>query len=209
MSRIMIVDDHPVFRRGLAALLAAGGHEIVAEAANATEALAEQARTEPEIIIMDLGLPDQHGVVATTRAIAADPRVKVVVVTAFDGAETVSAALEAGAIGYVVKDSASEQILTAIQAAELGASMLSSGLRHVPASDPGLGRLVDGAGLTRREAHVLKLLAEDLGNAEIGSRLSLSAKTVANYVSIVLVKLGARDRHQAARMVHEAAALNH
>lgn len=204
MSRIMIVDDHPVFRRGLVALLTAGGHDVVAEAANATDALTEQARTAPEIVIMDLGLPDQHGVVATARVIAADPAVKVVVVTAFDDAATVSAALEAGAIGFVVKDSAADQILTAVQAAELGASMLSSGLRHAPARDPGLGRLADSAGLTRRETSVLRLLAEGLGNAEIGLRLSLSAKTVANYVSIVLVKLGARDRHQAARMVREA-----
>jgi DNA-binding NarL/FixJ family response regulator len=200
MSRIMIVDDHPVFRRGLAALLTAGGHEIVAEAANAADALSERARTDPHIVIMDLGLPDQHGVVATARLIAADPDVKVVVVTAFDDSATVNAALDAGAIGFVVKDAAADQILAAVHAAELGASMLSSGLRHPIVRDHAVSRIVTSAGLTRREEAVLILLAEGLGNVEIGSRLSLSAKTVANYVSIVLVKLGARDRVEAGRM---------
>jgi DNA-binding NarL/FixJ family response regulator len=203
VSRILIVDDHPVFRRGLAALLTTDGHDVVAEAATAAESLLELERTRPDIVIMDLGLPDQHGVVATARLVAADPNVRVVVVTAFDDAATVNAALDAGAIGFVVKDSAADQILTAVRAAELGASMLSSGLRRAPARDDRFVRLADAAGLTPRESAVLALLADDVGNAEIGDRLSLSAKTVANYVSIVLVKLGARDRHHAARMVRE------
>ena len=202
MTSVLIVDDHPVYRRGLGALLRASGIDVVGEAGTADAAVTEHARLTPDVVVMDLGLPDHSGLDAVTRIIAEHPGARIVVVTMYDDQQTVSAALAAGAIGYVVKDAAPEQIVTAVRAAELGASLLSSGLQR-PRYTPG-SALAERAGLTRRETAVLGLLAQGLTNQVIGERLSLSSKTVANYVSTVLVKLGARDRRDAERMVRES-----
>lgn len=204
MTTVLIVDDHPVFRRGLAALLRASGIDVVGEAANAEEAVSRAAELAPDVVLMDLGLPDRHGLDATRRILDARPDARIVVVTMFDDDDTVATALAVGAIGYVVKDSAPEQIVTAVRAAELGASLLSAGLQRPALAPRAPHDLADQAGLTRREAAVLGLLAEGLSNTAIAQRLSLSNKTIANYVSTVLVKLGARDRRDAERMVREA-----
>jgi DNA-binding NarL/FixJ family response regulator len=206
VSTVLIVDDHPVFRRGLVALLTASGFEVVAEASTAQEAITMSATLRPDIVIMDLGLPDQHGLTATARLLADRPDVRVVVVTLYDDRDTVAAALDAGAIGYVVKDAAPEQLIAALRAAELGASVLSAGLQRPAPANRLPERIAESAGLTRRESAVLDYLAQDLSNGAIAERLGLSSKTVANYVAIVLVKLGARDRHDAARIVRESAA---
>jgi len=206
VSTVLIVDDHPVFRRGLVALLTASGFEVVAEASTAHEAITMSATLRPDIVIMDLGLPDQHGLTATARLLADRPDVRVVVVTLYDDRDTVAAALDAGAIGYVVKDAAPEQLIAALRAAELGASVLSAGLQRPAPANRLPERIAESAGLTRRESAVLDYLAQDLSNGAIAERLGLSSKTVANYVAIVLVKLGARDRHDAARIVRESAA---
>jgi DNA-binding NarL/FixJ family response regulator len=200
MSTVLIVDDHPVFRRGLTALLRSAGFDVVAEAASSAEAIAAARSDPPDIVLMDLGLPDQHGLVTTGQLLAEHPGMAVVVITMFDDPETVAAALRAGAIGYVVKDTAPEQVVVAVRAAEMGASMLSSGLsRPLPAPVTPTAF----PGLTPREQSILDLIGKGLPNPVIAQRLALSQKTVANYVSTVLLKIGAVDRLDAARMVRD------
>jgi DNA-binding NarL/FixJ family response regulator len=158
------------------------------------------SRERPDVVLMDLGLPDMGGVMAIQHITAANPKVRVVVITLYDD-ESVRSALEAGASGYIVKDANPDQIIAAIAAAELGALWLGSGVPRpgapVARADPNL------PGLTRREAAIAELVGKGLTNPMIAERLGLSTKTVANYVSIILLKLGAQDRLGAAKIVRE------
>lgn len=200
MSRIVVVDDHPVFRKGLVALLRASDHEVVGEAASGLEALAAVADTAPEVVLMDVSMPELGGLEATERLVAASPELKVVVITLFDDEATVRRALEAGASAYVTKQSSPEQILAAIEAARAGALWLGAGVPR-PLSRPAESSALSHLGLTAREAAVAELLGKGLSNPIIAERLHLSVKTVANYVSIVALKLGAADRADAARLI--------
>ncbi|KQO99672.1 response regulator transcription factor [Leifsonia sp. Leaf264] len=199
MTRVVVVDDHPVFRRGLSALLSASGVEIVGEAASGNEAILVVDRTRPDLVLMDLGLPDIGGIEATERITARHPDVRVIVISLYDDENSVRAALDAGALGYLAKDSTPEQIIAAVQAAEMGASMFGPGIR-IPGSMPAPESL-HLAMLTRREKAIAELLGKGLSNPVIAERLGLSAKTVANYVSIVLLKLGAENRSDAVALV--------
>lgn len=203
MTTVLIVDDHPVFRRGLRALIRVSGFDVITEAGSGSEAIAVARKERPDIVLMDLGLPDQSGVLTTEQLVAEHPGIRVVVITMHDDHESVATALRAGAIGYVVKDSAPEQIVAAVRAAEMGASMLSSGVsRPVPVPVAAAGF----PGLTPREQAVLALLGKGLPNPVIAERLSLSLKTVANYVSTVMLKIGATDRVDAARIARASGA---
>lgn len=201
MTRVLVVDDHPVFRRGMTALLAASGFDVVAEAAGGMEAVDAALRERPDVVLMDLGLPDIGGVTATERITGALPDVRVVVITLFDDEASVRAALAAGAAAYVTKEASPDQIVAAVRAAEMGAQWLGSGVPRPSgtgaAPDPGL------PGLSPREAAVADLLGRGLPNTVIAERLGLSTKTVANYVSTVLLRLGAADRADAIRRVRE------
>lgn len=201
MSRVVIVDDHPVFRRGLAALLKASGLRIVGEAASAAESVSVVDSLVPDVVLMDLGLPDASGSTAIARITARHPDVRVVVITMDNSATAVHRALAAGATGFVTKDALPAQIIAAIRAAEAGATMLGPGVplpsvEAVPDDEPP-GYL----SLTERERAVARLLAQGLPNPVIAERLALSSKTVANYVSNVVLKLQAVDRHEAARLI--------
>lgn len=201
MTRVLVVDDHPVFRRGMTALLAASGFDVVAEAASGTEAVDAALRERPDVVLMDLGLPDIGGVTATERITGALPDTRVVVITLFDDEASVRAALDAGATGYVTKEAAPDQIIAAVQAAGMGALWLGSGVPR-PAgvaapAQPGI------PGLSPREAAVADLLGRGLPNTVIAERLGLSTKTVANYVSTVLLRLGADDRADAVRRIRD------
>lgn len=208
MIRAVVVDDHPVFRKGLVALLRASEIEVVGEAGSGLEALAVVGETRPDVVLMDLSMPDLGGIEATARIAATWPEVRVVVITLFDDEATVRRALQAGASAYVTKQATPEQILGAAEAAFAGALWLGPGVPRplVGANAPaeqymgGLG----GIGLTTREAAVADLLGRGLSNPVIAERLHLSVKTVANYVSIVVLKLGAADRAEAARIVRAA-----
>ena len=203
MTTVLIVDDHPVFRRGLAALLKASGFEVVGEAAAAAEAVDLVDRQRPDVVVMDLGLPDDSGIATTARILAAHPTVRVVVVTMFDDDASVRDALRAGAHGYVVKDAAPGEIVTAVRAAEMGATLLGSGISPPvgrPGQDLPYAPLAD-FGLTARERQLVDLLAKGLPNRAIAERMGLSTKTVANYLTVVLVKLGAADRTEAIAIV--------
>jgi len=198
--RVVVVDDHPIFRKGLVALLRASDIEVVGEAASGTEAIEVVHDVAPDLVLMDLGLPDASGITATEHIVAETPEIRVVVITLFDDGQSVRAAFEAGASAYVLKQSPPEQIIAAIDAAMSGALWVGAGVPR-----PGFGHEpaipAEFPGLTPREAAIADLMSRGLGNTVIAERLHLAPKTVANYVSLILVKLGAADRHDAARMV--------
>lgn len=201
MTRVLVVDDHPVFRSGLAALLASAGYEVVAEAASASEAVALARQHRPDLVMMDLGLPDGSGIDATAQITGELPETRVVVVTLFDDQGSVREALRNGATGYLVKDATPAQILSVVRAVELGATALGSGAAELP------GLLTEPApdcyGLTPRERQIAELLAKGLPNRTIAARLGLAGKTVANNVSAILLKLGVGNRVDAAHLLRE------
>lgn len=200
MSRVVVVDDHPVFRKGLVALLRAEGHEVVAEAADGAEAVAVVAAEHPDVVLMDLSMPLRDGFDATAQITARHPDTKVVVITLFEDEASVVQALEAGASGYVSKQAEPDQITGAIDAVLRGAMWLGAGVARPPLSPAATAAL---PGLTPREAVIADLLSRGLTNPMMAERLCLSTKTVANYVSAVMLKLGATNRDQAARIVRD------
>jgi DNA-binding NarL/FixJ family response regulator len=205
MNRVAVVDDHPLFRKGIIDLLEASGFEVVAEAASAAEAIAVVGSSRPDAVLMDLGLPDRSGLAVTAQLAASFPDTRIVVITMYDDADTVRRALEAGASAYLTKESSPDQVVAALQAAMMGAQWIGSGVPR-PVPDAGRERapastVAEVAGLTARERAIAELLGKGLANEAIAERLGLSRKTVANYVSIVLLKLGAEDRLHAARIV--------
>lgn len=206
VTTLVVVDDHPLFRKGLVALLEASGFEVVAEAASAAEAVEVVMSRRPDVVLMDLGLPDRSGLVATERLSAALPEVRFVVITMYDDADTVRRALDAGASAYVTKDAAPDQVVAAVQAVLMGAQWLGSGVPRPPLdSGAPTPTAVDVMpGLTPRERAIAELIGRGLPNETIAERLGVSRKTVANYVSNVLLKLGAEDRLDAVRIVRRA-----
>ncbi|WP_426519570.1 response regulator transcription factor [Diaminobutyricibacter sp. McL0618] len=197
MTRAVVVDDHPIFRKGLVALLRASEIEVVGEAQNGHQAIAVVQEELPDVVLMDVSMPELGGIDATARLVGEQPTLRVVVITMFDDEATVAQALEAGASAYVTKQASPAQILAAIAAAESGALFIGAGVPR-PASHP---TAVEIPGLTPRERAVADLLQRGLPNPVIAERLHLSTKTVANYVSIVMLKLGAADRADAARIL--------
>jgi len=201
VSRVVVVDDHPIFRRGLVALLRASGHDVVGEAADGREAIAVVAAERPDAVLMDLSMPAQDGFEATAHITARHPGTKVVVITLFDDEASVVRALEAGASAYVSKQAEPDQITGALDAALRGAQWLGAGVARPSLAPRAVASL---PGLTPRELVVADLLSRGLTNPMIADQLCVSSKTVANYVSAVLLKLGAADRDDAARMVRAA-----
>jgi DNA-binding NarL/FixJ family response regulator len=199
--RVLIVDDHPVFRDGLTAALAASdGIEVAATAGDGPEAI-EMARSGSfDVIVMDLSLPSMSGIDATARIGELSDAPAVLVVTMDGDDDTIAAALQAGARGYVLKGASGEQIATAVRAVADGGAIFGSGIAarvlRQTTQPPPAESATDG--LTGRESDVLALLAEGASNAQIARALGLSVKTVQNYVSRILDKLQVADRTQAA-----------
>lgn len=202
MTTVVIVDDHPVFRRGLTALLRASGMRVVGEAASATEATEVVNATRPDVVLLDIGLPDASGITVSAAITARHPRTRVVVVSMHHDAVTVRRALDAGASGFVTKDAPPAQIIAAVRAAEDGATLLGPGV-SIPRAEPAAGRDEPPGylSLTERERAVAQMLAQGLPNPVVAERLGLSSKTVANYVSNVVLKLRATDRLHVARLM--------
>lgn len=207
--RVLIVEDHPLFRKGLRALLRSMDDvEIVGEATSGREAQELAARQGPDVVLMDLQMPDGDGLSATRAIVAERPQTHILVVTLFDDDESVFAALQAGARGYVLKDAGEEEMVQAIRAVARGEAIFSPAIAS---------RLIDyfaGAKealpaeafpeLTEREREVLDLIARGETNADIAERLSISVKTVQNHVSNIYAKLQVADRAQAAIRAREA-----
>jgi DNA-binding NarL/FixJ family response regulator len=201
MTRVLIVDDHPVFRDGLAALLeflpdvdligtAADGHEAVA--------MVEREDVDVDVVIMDLNLPTMSGVEATALICALGRPVAVLVVTMVDDDDTVVAALRAGARGYILKGASGDEIASALRTVAGGGAVFGAGVAtHVLALSAAPGKQ-PADDLTEREREVLSRIATGANNAQIAQSLGLSLKTVQNYVSRILDKLQVTDRTQAA-----------
>lgn len=200
--RVLVVDDHELFRRGIIELLQERGIEVVGEAALGADAIRQASELGPGVVLMDLSMPGMSGIEATQRMAAAAPLTRVLVLTMMAEDEYVMNALLAGACGYMLKDAPIDQIVDGIQAAARGESMISPRiasrlvyrLREPPELEPGLA----GAPMTSRELEVLELLSRGLDNADIAQALFLSQHTVKNHVSSILIKLQVQNRIQAA-----------
>lgn len=199
-TRILVVDDHPLFRTGLCAILdAAEGLTVVAEATNGAEAVAVAAEMRPDLVVMDLHMPDVGGVEATRLILAASPGTRILVLTMHDDVAALSAALEAGARGFLVKGADRAQVLRAVRAVAAGDLVLSPTVADRLAPMLSRQTAVNPAfpDLTARESEILMLMSSGHDNAEIARELSLSLKTVRNYVSSILTKLQVPGRAQA------------
>jgi DNA-binding NarL/FixJ family response regulator len=200
--RVVIADDHPFYRQGLAKLLTKSGVEVVAEAANGPAAIEAVDETAPDVAVMDLNMPGMSGVEATRRLTERTPATKVLVVSVSAEEDDVTEAILAGASGYILKDRPVEEVVAGIRAAAAGESLISPRiasmlLGKVRERDEG-GVELPPVHLSEREREVLKLLAEGKGNQEIGEALFIGASTVRNHVSSILMKLQVDNRVQAA-----------
>jgi two-component system, NarL family, response regulator DevR len=199
--RVFLVDDHELVRRGIASFLgSATDLLIVGEAATAAQALARVPAVRPDVVLLDVRLPDGSGIDVCRELRVRSPDVPCIILTAYDDDDAVLASVVAGAAGYIRKDIAGSALVDGIRTAAAGRSLLDAALvahvgRHLRDAERGDPRL---AGLSRREAEVLALIADGQTNREIASTLSLAEKTVKNYVSSLLSKLGLHTRTQAA-----------
>lgn len=201
MIRVFLVDDHELVRRGITALLNAEPDiEVIGEAGTATQARARILATSPDIAVLDVRLPDGSGIDVCREIRSDNPEVKCLILTGYDDDEAIYAAVLAGASGYVIKDVQGSGLLDSLRKVAEGKSLIDPSLsKRVVAriseahrSDPRL------ESLSAREREILTLIAEGLTNREIGVRLSLAEKTVKNYISGLLSKLGLQRRTQAA-----------
>ena len=202
MIRVLVADDHPVFRRGVVGVLGVDDSvEVVGEAADGAEALAVAADCRPDVVLMDLHMAGLGGVEATRRLVAEQPEVAVLVLSMLDDDESVHAALAAGARGYLVKGADGERILQAVHAVAAGEAVFGSGVAprilDVLSSPRRSARQGPFPMLTDREEELLALIANGASNAEIARRLVVSDKTVRNHITSIFAKLGVTDRAQA------------
>jgi DNA-binding NarL/FixJ family response regulator len=194
MIRVLVVDDHPLFRDGLAGLLATVDDvEVVDAVGDGETAVRRSAELAPNVVLMDLNMPGLPGLEAIRRIVARTPSPAVLVLTMVDDDDTVTAALRVGARGYLLKGAVQEEVLAALRTVAGGGVVFGAGAaQRVLAGDRRIGDL------TPRESEVLALVADGRSNSEIARELGLSLKTVQNHVSNVLAKLQVRDRTQAA-----------
>ncbi len=201
MIRVFLVDDHEIVRRGIAELVDSEPDlEVVGESGSVRATLGRVAATRPQVAILDVRLPDGSGVDLCRSIRSAYPEVACLMLTAFDDDEASYAAVLAGAAGYVLKDIRGQNLLDSIRRVAKGETLIAQAVRdRVVASLIRPSPLVDGAPpLTLREGQVLELIADGMTNRQIGERLELAEKTVKNYVSALLAKLGMERRTQAA-----------
>lgn len=202
--RVIVADDHDLFRSGLRGLLEAAGVNVVGEAARGDEAVRAVRELAPDVVVMDLNMPVLGGVEATREIVAGSPLTRVVVLTVSDQDADVMDAILAGACGYLLKNASIDELVAGIRAAAVGESLVSP---HIAAKV--LQRLRAGsaatdaaetirAELSDREIEVLKLVASGLENAEIAAKLFISPKTVKNHLSNIFMKLQFENRIQAA-----------
>jgi DNA-binding NarL/FixJ family response regulator len=208
--RVLVTDDQSMVRAGLRMLLSGEPDiEVVAEAGNGLEAIAEAVRLHPDVVLMDIRMPEVDGIEATRQILAADASARVLVLTTFDLDEYVVQALGAGASGFVLKDDPPEQLIAAVRTVAAGDALLSPTVtRHVIHEFTRLHRQPPPKAvehLTSRELDVYRLLTQGLSNAEIGRTLFISDTTVKTHVTRLLQKLNVRDRAQAIVLAYQTA----
>ena len=207
--RILIADDHPLFRKGMRTLLmATPGMEVVGEAPTGQEAIELAASLQPEVIIMDLQMPGINGIEATRQILQRCQEIRILVVTLFEDDASVFTAMRVGARGYILKDAKEEEILRAVRAVGSGEAIFSPAIAtrlmtFFAATHSGVAKELFPQ-LSEREREILQLIARGSTNSDIARSLSLSVKTVSNYVSTILSKLQVADRTQAIIRAREA-----
>lgn len=195
--RVMVVDDHAIVRQGISDVLSSEEDiEIVASAKSGEEAVSLAAELHPDVALMDLSMPGMDGVEATRRTIEAAPGVKVVMLTSFAEPQHVNAALDAGAVGYLLKDAESDEIARAVRAANRGEAPFSS--RAAGALLMRRAQRRPGEDLTPREREILDLVGQGLANKQISRRLNIKEKTVKAHLTNVFQRIGVSDRTSAA-----------
>ena len=200
---VFLVDDHEVVRQGLRTLLEDAGLRVVGEASNAAEAVRRIAATRPQVAVLDVQLPDGTGIDVCRDVRSLVPDTACLMLTSFDDDEALFAAIMAGASGYLLKQIRGLQLVESVQRVAAGESLLDpkvtarvlERIRSGPRQDPRV------AMLTEQERRILDLIAEGLTNRQIGSRLGLAEKTIKNYVSSLLAKMGLQSRTQAALFI--------
>jgi DNA-binding NarL/FixJ family response regulator len=198
--RVLVVDDQTLFRTGLTSLLSEDPRvDVVAQAVDGADAIKQATKLKPDVVLMDIKMPNVDGIEATRQIVEAVPGVKVLILTTFETDSQVIQALKAGASGYVLKDSSAAAIVSSIVAVMSGERVMASAVANRV-----LEMLTGTAtpkefydGLTNREIEILKLLANGMANKQIAFRLKISEKTVRNHVSNMYEKLGIYDRSQA------------
>ncbi len=204
--RLLIADDHTLFREGLRALLtAAPDMEVVGEAQTGEEAARQAATLLPDVVLMDIHMPDVNGIEATRRILHASPHIGVIMLTMLEDDDSIFAAMRAGARGYILKGGDRSEVLKTVRAAAQGealfgpaiAQRLMSFFRDLNAFAQPAASAPAFPELTEREREVLNLIAQGLNNAEIADQLVLSRKTVSNHISNIFSKLQVADRAQA------------
>jgi DNA-binding NarL/FixJ family response regulator len=209
--KVMVVDDHPMWRDGVARDLTEAGLEIVATASTGTEAINRAKATRPQVVVLDLQIPEPNGVAVTAALVADDPGVRVLILSASGEQDDVLEAVKAGATGYLVKSASRDELLTAVRRVAEGDTVFTPGLAGLvlgeyrrlsdtPAAktdDP------DAPRLTERETEVLRLVAKGLSYKQIAERLFLSHRTVQNHVQNTLRKLQLHNRVQLVRYAIE------
>ena len=194
MIRVVIVDDHAVVRSGLERLLStADDITVVGTAANGREAIAVVDEVKPDVVMMDLAMPELDGVAATQAITTAQPTTAVVVLTSFSDTPRITAALRAGAVGYQLKDAGPDELIAAVRAAAAGGAPLDPRAARVL-----LDRRTAAVTLSARETEVLRLVTEGLANKQIGRRLGITERTVKAHLTSIFNRIGVADRTQAA-----------
>ena len=208
--RILVAEDHPLFRKGMISLLSSVPEfEVVGEAKTGGEAVAHAADLQPDVVLMDLQMPEVNGIEATRSILQESPSVRVLVVTLFEDEDSVFTALRAGARGYVLKDADEEEMVLSIRAVGRGEAIFSPAvaervLSYFASPCPGGAPPQAFPTLTDREREILHLIAQGHPNPTIAGQLHLSTKTVGNYVSNIFTKLQVADRAQAIIRAKEA-----
>jgi DNA-binding NarL/FixJ family response regulator len=211
--KVLIADDHIFYREGVRAFLDnAPDIIVVGEAGNGNEAIAKAGELQPEVILMDLKMPGTNGIESTRRIHETNPEIGVLVLTMFDDDDSVFAAMRAGARGYLLKDADKDEVVRAIVAVGRGEAIFSPAIAQrmiqyfsaAPSKVSQKNQPGEFAELTERELEILDLIAQGHNNLTISNKLSLSIKTVQNYVSSILTKLQVADRSQAIVRAREA-----
>jgi DNA-binding NarL/FixJ family response regulator len=210
MIRLLLVEDQTIIRQGLRRLLDAHADlQVVGEAENGQQAVAQAETLQPDLVLMDVRMPVMDGVTATQLICDRFPTIKILILTTFDDEQYIEQVMQLGAIGYLLKDTPSDELADAIRSAHKGYTQLGPGLfkkafppRPIAAATPTNAPQPQLAELTPREREVLSLIATGASNREIAEILFITEKTVKNHVSSILSRLNLRDRTQAAVFAH-------